>query len=552
MSDIARTSDALTELARGLEAGIEAFALYPADAVEYRQAYARLGRAFAAVWEIRPSFTLDVRRDGLLCDGAPVPLDDGREGRLAQTLWDGGIRSLTFEAGADGRETVRFLAAVQKARSLLADDVDDLRTFLWNLDLEYIQYSVDEAYAVEAEAAPEEEPAAREPSSNVRAQVVQETKEAGPRAGIVDIDAFDSTLYFLDKTEIEYLKSGIEREYEQDLGANVAALLLDVFELQTDAPVRGEVIGVMERLLPHLLGQGNFAAAAYLLSEIRGITAKAAEVSGEHRRTLGQLAETLSEPAVFRQLFHYLEDAPEPPSQGDLTALLLELRPEALSSVLRWVDGLKNPRARAALIDAVERMAKARPRSLSLALESEDRTVVLRTLSLIQRFKQTEQTEAVCALGSHADPGIRVAVTETLVALGGAPAVRQLTKMLGDRQAEVRVAALKALEMRASRSAVIRMEELIDDKSILEKDLAEQRTLFETYGTVAGPQGVALLEPLMLGKKGVGRKSPDLRACAAVALGKIGTPAARLALQKAERDKNPVVRNAAARALRTG
>jgi HEAT repeat protein len=41
-----------------------------------------------------------------------------------------------------------------------------------------------------------------------------------------------------------------------------------------------------------------------------------------------------------------------------------------------------------------------------------------------------------------------------------------------------------------------------------------------------------------------------MRACAAMALGRIGTPAARDALQKASGETKPIVRNAVLKALR--
>ena len=43
--------------------------------------------------------------------------------------------------------------------------------------------------------------------------------------------------------ELNYLRTEIEREYDQDLGGSVLALLFDTFELQTDSEVRSEVIG---------------------------------------------------------------------------------------------------------------------------------------------------------------------------------------------------------------------------------------------------------------------------------------------------------------------
>ena len=46
------------------------------------------------------------------------------------------------------------------------------------------------------------------------------------------------------------------------------------------------------------------------------------------------------------------------------------------------------------------------------------------------------------------------------------------------------------------------------------------------------------------------RESPEIRACAALALGKLGSPAAAKALEGARNETDPVVRSAVSRALR--
>ena len=60
------------------------------------------------------------------------------------------------------------------------------------------------------------------------------------------------------------------------------------------------------------------------------------------------------------------------------------------------------------------------------------------------------------------------------------------------------------------------------------------------------------LEKLLVPKGGLlaRKEDPETRACAAMALGKIRTPAAREVLQKVTQDKEPLVRNAVSRALR--
>ncbi len=81
--------------------------------------------------------------------------------------------------------------------------------------------------------------------------------------------------------------------------------------------------------------------------------------------------------------------------------------------------------------------------------------------------------------------------------------------------------------------------------------LGEKKPFFEAYGLFCGNAGVGALYEMLNGKKRFRRKDdPETRACAAMALGKIGTPDARAALDKAKSIKDPLVRNAVGSALR--
>jgi HEAT repeat protein len=115
------------------------------------------------------------------------------------------------------------------------------------------------------------------------------------------------------------------------------------------------------------------------------------------------------------------------------------------------------------------------------------------------------------------------------------------------------VAAARALEALRYRGAGPRFREILQSKEIRSADLTEQIAMFEAYGAVEDPQAVSFLGKYLNGKGFLGRREPsEIRACAALALGKVGTPEAKEALRKAVTDDDPVVRNAVGRALRGG
>jgi HEAT repeat protein len=74
---------------------------------------------------------------------------------------------------------------------------------------------------------------------------------------------------------------------------------------------------------------------------------------------------------------------------------------------------------------------------------------------------------------------------------------------------------------------------------------------FESYGALCGEEGIAHCDTILNGKGFLGRsEDPEMRACAAMALGRIGSAKAMDSLRKAAGEKDVVVRNAVSRALR--
>jgi hypothetical protein len=94
---------------------------------------------------------------------------------------------------------------------------------------------------------------------------------------------------------------------------------------------------------------------------------------------------------------------------------------------------------------------------------------------------------------------------------------------------------------------------VIKGKLARDADLTEKMALFEAYGTLCGDGGIGLLDGMLNSRGLFGKKEdPELRACAAMALGRVGSGAAIATLRRAANEKEVLVRNAVNRALRGG
>ena len=360
---------------------------------------------------------------------------------------------------------------------------------------------------------------------------------------------FESTLYFLDREEIDYLKEEVRREYEQNLNENVLSMLFDIFEAQHDAGARAEIITVLGDLLPSLLNSGDFHSVAYLISEASVVLGRAQEILPAHQQLLDGLTRTLSTPEAVGQLLQALEVAQVEPSAEELEELFEQLRPGALGTALKWLRRLSNEDARRTLQRAVARMAEGRPAAVGVALKSSERVVVTEALRLVAERGLRGVGEQLVDLVEQDDVGIRSALVPALAAAPTSQTMGALVRLIEDPDPDVRIAAVEALATRRFQGAVLALEEVVLGKEIRSRDLTERRAFFESYGTIAGEAGVSKLRDILL-SKGFGRRiDSDTRACAAVGLGYVPTQSARGALQQATKDRDPVVRTAAMRAL---
>jgi hypothetical protein len=92
---------------------------------------------------------------------------------------------------------------------------------------------------------------------------------------------------------------------------------------------------------------------------------------------------------------------------------------------------------------------------------------------------------------------------------------------------------------------------VVTGKAIKDADLTEKMALFEAYGALSGDTGIGFLDNILNGKGFLGRREDsELRACAAMALGRIGTNQAMASLRQSQGEKDVVVRNAVNRALK--
>ena len=546
--------------------GMRATQLYMPNNPVYQRAVDNVRGAFRQIWQATDDLILDIGETEMRWEDHPVYSQDQRNESIAWTLYKDGVRSLTFKHGVEDLEIVRFLGVLHKAKNLQADAPDDLLTLLWAEDFQFITYTFREL-ASESAVPIERADGAAVPiggggkggeggptrTADPAAMRRQVEEEAPPkREGVVSVDDFDTTLYFLDDKEVEYLHKEVEREYAQDLRRNVLAMLFDLLELQTYGTVRAELISILENFIPYLLGAGDFRSVAFILRESKVILQRARELIPEHRQAIEALPTRLSQADALAQLLQSLDEAAGHPTEDELSELFTELRAEALGTLMGWLPKLNNERVRDLVKTSAERLAQTHAAEVLKALGSTDAVVQLEMVRLAGRLKLPGAPDGMGPLLERGDRELKLAVVEALTTIGSPSAMRLLEKVIDDADRDVRIGAVKFLGQRGHRNAFPRIEAAVLGNKLKDTDLTEKMAFFEAYGALAGAAGIPILEKILVGKSGLlaRKEDPETRACAAMALGKIRAPAARDVLQKAAQDKEALVRNAVSRAMR--
>ena len=211
---------AVEELLRILGKGQRALQMYLPNNPVYQRTLQQVTETFAPIWELTGRLVLDIQEEQITWEDAPVFRQTAKAEGLAWQLYKDGLRRLTFLPGVEAEEIFRFLQVVNRARMLPTDATDDLLTLLWEQEFVLISYTFIEALGdginfIQDSSARE----LRDDSSmaNARSEVADGRSALagsddgrGGGHGVVDLDEFDATPYFLEEAEIRLIRSELD------------------------------------------------------------------------------------------------------------------------------------------------------------------------------------------------------------------------------------------------------------------------------------------------------------------------------------------------------
>jgi len=540
------------EMLRNFARAIKTHQLYLPNNPIYTRAIDGLRSAFAPIWPHTPEVVLTITESDFRWMGRSVMHEASRSESLPWVFFKDGVRELTLTQGIENDgELTSLLHILQRVRNA-APEEDDLLTLMWEqeftrLAYRFVDINLDPHASFDASAEPPKE--RRLPIvDDMRAEEAEGPKRT---SGIVRLEDLDATLYFLDEQEIDYLRTAVVADQTIDMPRSVLAILLDIFEVQESEKVREEICGILESYMLNLLAGGAYGSVGYLLAESDQLVRRANNLLPAHKLRLAALPTSLSDPSVLSQLLEALDHADVIPAQAELDALFDQLRGGVLGTVLGWLKQAQKPELRTALERAAGRMAAANTAEMMKLIGSSDVDVAVEAMRRAGELKTAAAVGPLSKVLQLPNVLLRQAAAQALAEIGSAGALRLLETALNDEDRDVRIAAVRAMGIRGHRAALPRVEEVVRGRTVKGADLTEKMAYFEAYGTLARDAGIPPLDKLLNRRNLLGRRAtPEIRACAARALGMIGSASALEVLRRAQSERDPMVRSAINRAMR--
>jgi hypothetical protein len=542
----------VAELIAVMVKALRAFQIYLPNNPIHQRAIQNVRAAFTPIWAVIDELVLKVVESEFVWEDHVVYRQLSKGESLAWSLFKDGMRAVTIRRGAEEEEVGRLLTIINQARYLPQDATDDLPTLLWAHEFQLIEYRFIDFFAGEGAGAVPVASGGISDGHSPAERKAMIAEEAPPKPkGVVELDDFDSTLYFLDEGEISYLARELEEEYQRDFRGSALNVLFDQMEVNPDAAVRDEIIRILEQLFPNLLNARDFRSTAAVLRECKVLRERATELRPEHSQRLDGFVAKLSEPSIVGQLLQSLDEASGFAVDAHAAEVLNQLRASALEPVVSWLPNLSSDPLRKMLEGVVDRLAHGYPAEVLRILKVQDSPALLGMVAMCGRLGLNHAVPGLAETMAHPDPAVRVAVIQALGQLGTPGALTVVDKAIDDPDRGVRLVAVRAAGSRGYKGALRRVESIVLGKSVKDMDLTEKMAFFEAYGSIAGVSALKPLTAILLERGLLKMKEPpETRACAAMALGRIKTPEARDVLQRASEDKELVVRNAVNRALR--
>ncbi len=473
---------------------------------------------------------------------------------LAFRLYSDGIRELVFHDGVTSEDVRAFLDALWGVADG-SDADDDIVTRIWSKNFTTITVvSAEEIVKATGQpdvfelketgffgAAPStfQEVTARE-----KAQVGGGGKGASSRTSNLGMVGYE-----ISEEEMAALAVEIKAESSMDHTLHVLEMVKAILASEKSPVLLTKTIEIFGGVIDALLRSGGWTAlieVSALLREVAGLSDVLTDV---HKAQINGILDSIVKPERIKLVEAALNRGADVPTEG-LLDYLGQLTTDAMPALCSVLGNLQFPDHRTVLTQVLAELAKTNPEPIVKALADKRPHLVKALLGILLKLADPRFGDAIEKLVRYPDATVRREVLRALTQLRPSGNATKLVTFVTDEDEMIRLNVLKLLSSGSYTVSFDAWAPIVGQEQFSDRTPADKRAIYHAIRATAGDAAVPYWQGLLADWGWTGRqKKEELALLAIDALGRLGTPAAREALEYGQRKGNSTVRQASATAL---
>ena len=516
-----------------------------------------LGVALTRLLDQHGAVTFHFTAEDVTCNEVSLYPARSRDDNLALPFYRDGIRSMTLTPGLGTRELDALLDAVLQVTGQNLGQ-DDLVTLLWeaqlkNVEIDYVPAEGDFGSApgetTEESAVPwpksEPEP---EPEAETGPQpAAQESPGTTGRSDdwsvgdlTAEIEAAFAELEALSGSEVPRFRREYEVEHEVGAVTTALSIMRASISAQAKPEDEDEFAGFLPRLMRLAVGHGGWLEAREAIAMLRGLKAEREAVAG--------LAQEMLQPISIASLVERL-DGQEPNVVSDFIAFTNDLQDPGIDVLNLVLAESQQRRTRRLIAEGIADRVRQNPERLAPYL-SDRRWFVVRNVVHILGWIGGDAIVGLLQQASrHPEPRVRHEVVATLGQVEPRLARPLLLKLIENADTRMFCAVLHQLSAERHPGTARMLTGYMLDPTFEPRPPEEKRAIYGALAATAGDESLPELEAELLKGNWFSRTQENHRQAVARVIARIGTPAARVILERGLSSRRGPVRTACEQAL---
>jgi HEAT repeats len=520
--------------------------------VRFRQ---ELATALRRLVDVEGVITLRFTQDDVLLEDVSLYPAKSRDDNLALPFHRDGVRSLTFQPGIEPTEVDALVDSVLLVSGQNFGQ-DDLVTLLWeahfkHVEMDYVPSEGDIGGGPgedTSDAMPWPTGATDEPEQAATPETEPVEGEArGPRSDdwntgelTVEVEAGFEELSYLAATEAERFRAEYQTEHNISQVTTALALAHAYLGANATAEDRTELGRFIPRLLRLSITRGGWLEARESLAVLRSC--------GSPDWSIETFSQELLQAISISSMVTHLDQ------QGthevlDFISFTKDLGEPAVDLLNLVLAESQQQRNRRMIAEAVAELCRENPERLAPWLSDPRWFVVRNVVHILGWIGGPSIVGLLKSALRHPEPRVRQEVVAALGQVEAKLARPLLITMLDNADSRLFCAILHQLSNERDTTVAQRMLAYLQDPEFEQRPMEERRAIYLTLSSTGNDEVLPELEAELVRGNWFSRNQEAHRQAIARCLARIGTPLARLLLERGAQSKRGPVRKACEDAL---